>query len=182
VKGSGKGGARSSGMREGAPGVGSPAALVASGAALTPFERVQRVRARSWVLQILYAWESQVPRLPLEEAMEGVFRIRRVAPKRETLVRRHMRYLAEHMEEIDRTIQDAMDNWRLDRLSRVDRSVLRLAVAELLFAEDVPQKVAIQEGVRLAGQYGGEESHRFVNGVLDAIYRAARRDGSARSE
>jgi len=155
---------------------------VASGAALTPFERVQRVRARSWVLQILYAWESQVPRLPLEEAMEGVFRIRRVAPERETLVRRHMRHLAEHMEEIDRTIQDAMDNWRLDRLSRVDRSVLRLAVAELLFAEDVPQKVAIQEGVRLAGQYGGEESHRFVNGVLDAIYRAARRDGPARSE
>ena len=162
--------------------MGSPAALVASGAALTPFERVQRVRARSWVLQILYAWESQVPRLPLEEAMEGVFRIRRVAPERETLVRRHMRYLAGHMEEIDRTIQDAMDNWRLDRLSRVDRSVLRLAVAELLFAEDVPQKVAIQEGVRLAGQYGGEESHRFVNGVLDAIYRAARRDGPARSE
>ncbi len=139
---------------------------------LTPFERVQRTRARSWCLQILYAWESQDPPVPLEEAMEAVFRIRRVSPRREPLVRRHLGTLARHLPEVDRAIQGAMQNWRLDRLSRVDRSVLRLAATELLFLDDIPAKVAIQEGVRLAGQYGGEESTRFVNGVLDAIYRS----------
>jgi N utilization substance protein B len=66
-----------------------------------------------------------------------------------------------------------MENWRLDRLSRVDRSVLRLAITELLFLEDVPPKVAVQEGVRLAGQYGGDDSPRFVNGVLDAVLRSS---------
>jgi N utilization substance protein B len=80
--------------------------------------------------------------------------------------------LEENLEEIDERIGDSMDNWRLDRLSRLDRAVLRLAVTELLFPFDVPPRVAIQEGIRLAGQYGGDESSRFVNGVLDAVYRA----------
>ena len=53
----------------------------------------------------------------------------------------------------------------------IDRGVLRLAAAELLYAPDVPPKVAIQEGIRLAEQYGGPESPRFVNGVLDALYK-----------
>ena len=73
---------------------------------------------------------------------------------------------------MDRALLEAMENWRLDRLSRVDRAILRLAVAEMLFLEDVPPKVAVQEGIRLAGQYGGHNSPRFVNGVLDAVLRS----------
>jgi len=110
--------------------------------------------------------------------MEAVFRTRRVAPSRKALIRSHLELVRDHLPAIDRALQDAMDNWRLDRLSRVDRSVLRLATAELLFAEGIPQKVALQEGIRLAGQYGGDDSHRFVNGVLDAVYRANRRKAS----
>jgi N utilization substance protein B len=74
---------------------------------------------------------------------------------------------------VDAAIVHALDHWKLDRLSRVDRSVLRIAASELLFEEEVPRKVAIQEGIRLAGQYGGHDSARFVNGVLDAIFRTA---------
>lgn len=139
---------------------------------LSASERVQRVRARSWALQVLYAWESTTPHRPLEDAMEDVFRTRRVAPTRKPFIRRHLALVKDHLPEIDHALRDAMENWRLERLSRVDRSVLRLATAELLFAEEIPQKVALQEGVRLAGQYGGDDSHRFVNGVLDAVYRA----------
>jgi N utilization substance protein B len=111
------------------------------------------------------------PRPSVGAAIETVFRTRHVAPSRKDLVRRHLTLVEDHLPAIDAVLQAAMDNWRLERLSRVDRSVLRLATAELLFSLDVPEKVALQEGVRLAGQYGAEESPRFVNGVLDAVYR-----------
>jgi N utilization substance protein B len=107
--------------------------------------------------------------------MEAVFRTRLVAPVRKPLVQRQLELVRDNLPAIDLALRDAMDNWRLERLSRVDRSVLRLATAELLFEEETPQKVALQEGIRLAGQYGGDDSHRFVNGVLDAVYRANRR-------
>ena len=73
--------------------------------------------------------------------------------------------------EIARSLHDALENWRLERLSAIDRAVLRLAAVELMHLDDVPPKVAIQEGIRLAEQYGGPESPRFVNGVLDALYK-----------
>lgn len=149
---------------------------VSSGVKLSPRERLHRIRARSWVIQILYAWESKAVRPPLDAVMEETFQTRRVASDRHALIRGHVAILSSRLPEIDRAIEGAMENWRLERLSRVDRSVLRLAVGELLFSESVPPKVAIQEGVRLAGQYGGEDSYRFVNGVLDAVFRAHPRD------
>ena len=140
--------------------------------ALTWQERIQRTRARSWVLHILYQWESRDPGRPLAEVMEETLKRRRVAADRVPLVRRHVAALADHQAEVDHALLEAMENWRLDRLSRVDRAILRLAVAEMIFLEDVPPKVAIQEGIRLAGQYGGHGSSRFVNGVLDAVLRS----------
>ena len=73
--------------------------------------------------------------------------------------------------EIDRTIQACMDNWRLERLSRIDRSILRLATSEILYEPELSPAIAIQEGIRLAGQYGGSDSPRFINGILDAVLR-----------
>ena len=140
--------------------------------ALEDRERIDRMRARAWVLQILYLWEARCPHLPLTEAMNTVLRTRRVSPDRVAFVSHRIGVLEENLEEIDETISGSLDNWRLERLSRLDRAVLRLAVTEILFPCDVPPRVAIQEGIRLAGQYGGDESPRFVNGVLDAIYRA----------
>lgn len=129
------------------------------------------MRARSWVLQILYLWESVGSQTSLSEAADAVFRTRRVSPERVHLIRERIESLERHLDEIDLAIRDAMDHWRLERLSRVDRAILRIATSEILFPTDVPPRVAIQEGIRLAGQYGGEESPRFVNGVLDAIYK-----------
>lgn len=138
---------------------------------LTRRERIERMRARSWVLQILYLWESLGCERPLDEVMEETLERRHIAEERVPLVRRHVAALSDHMGEVDDALSLAMENWRLDRLSRVDRAVLRLSTAELLFMKDVPAKVAVQEGVRLSGQYGGHDSPRFVNGVLDAILR-----------
>lgn len=128
------------------------------------------MRARAWALQVLYAWEAQGPGEPVIDAMDSVLRSRAVSPQRVPQLIRHLRALADHLDAIDAAIRAGSENWRLERLSRVDRSILRLAVAEMLYLPETPPKVAMQEAIRLAGQYGGGDSPRFVNGVLDAIY------------
>jgi N utilization substance protein B len=133
------------------------------------------MRARSWILHILYAWESQGEERTLTQVGEEVLRTRSVSPARHSFIRSGLLRIGGKISEIDAAIVQALDHWKLDRLSRVDRSVLRIATSELLYDEEIPKKVAIQEGIRLAGQYGGHDSARFVNGVLDAIFRAAER-------
>jgi N utilization substance protein B len=83
-----------------------------------------------------------------------------------------LRTLQDHLPDVDRGLQSALDNWRLDRLSVMDRSILRLAATELLFLEEIPPKVSILEGIHLAEAYGGKDSPRFVNGVLDALFKS----------
>ena len=73
------------------------------------------------------------------------------------------------MEEIDQKISEKAEGWSLQRLSKSDLAVLRLATYEILFDEEVPDGVAINEAVELAKSYGGDKSYRFVNGVLASI-------------
>ena len=81
--------------------------------------------------------------------------------------------VAKHRAEIDAQLASTSENWALDRMPVVDRAILRLAVYEMMFVDDVPISVAINEAVELAKLYGGEdESARFVNGILGRISRA----------
>ena len=80
--------------------------------------------------------------------------------------------LGDNVQQVDRTVQAALSNWRLERLSVIDRNILRLATAEMLFVDDVPPRVSIQEAILLAEKYGTADSPRFVNGVLDALMRS----------
>ncbi len=80
-----------------------------------------------------------------------------------------LRGVAEHAGEIDARITKASENWRLERMSRVDRNVLRLATWELLQRGDVPRAVILDEAVELAKTFGTEESKAFVNGVLSRV-------------
>jgi N utilization substance protein B len=72
---------------------------------------------------------------------------------------------------IDRRIEDASEHWKLGRTTYIDRSILRVAVFEMLFAQDVPPKVAIDEALEMAKKYGNEESKDFINGILDRILK-----------
>ncbi|MFC7681925.1 transcription antitermination factor NusB [Paenibacillus sp. GCM10028914] len=72
----------------------------------------------------------------------------------------------EAKEEIDAVLTDYLKGWQMSRLSRVDRQILRLAVYELVYREDVPGKVAVNEAIELAKHFGTDESGKFVNGVL----------------
>ena len=74
-----------------------------------------------------------------------------------------------HATAIDAKLSAAAENWRLPRMAAVDRNVLRLGVFELLFAPELPPKVALDEAIELARRYGSQDSPAFVNGVLDRI-------------
>lgn len=86
--------------------------------------------------------------------------------------RRLVRGTAEHQAEIDELIARQADNWRLERMPIVDRNVLRLAVFELLFSDDTPELVVVDEAIELAKKYGSEQSGRFVNGLLDGLLKS----------
>lgn len=80
-----------------------------------------------------------------------------------------VRSVAEHREEIDRLIGSKLANWSLSRLSKVTLAALRLGTAELLYFEETPKAVVINEAVEIAKKYEGTESGRFVNGILSAV-------------
>jgi N utilization substance protein B len=86
-----------------------------------------------------------------------------------------VRGTVENLEEIDRIVQRASKNWRLERMARVDRNVLRLATYELRFEPEVPAKVVINEAIEVARRYGAAESPAFVNGLLDRISQELKR-------
>jgi N utilization substance protein B len=80
-----------------------------------------------------------------------------------------LRGVADNVDGIDKKIAAASQNWRLERMSRVDRNLLRLGTWELMFRSDVPRAVILDEAVELAKSFGTDESSGFVNGVLDRI-------------
>lgn len=80
-------------------------------------------------------------------------------------------------ETLDGQIRDHSTNWSPNRLSRVTRTLLRIAIYEMLFREDVPVSVAINEAVELAKKYGGDDDPAFVNGVLGGIARSLPKEG-----
>ena len=79
--------------------------------------------------------------------------------------------IVEKLPEIDEEITQAAEGWKLSRMNKVDLSIIRLAAYELIFDEDVPGKVAINEAVELTKKYGAEDDYQFVNGLLGAVAR-----------
>jgi transcription antitermination factor NusB len=75
---------------------------------------------------------------------------------------------------IDATITECTEHWDLARMAVVDRNILRLAVYELMWGREVPPKVAINEAIEIAKKFGTQESSRFINGILDRVYRDLR--------
>ncbi|HEX2081763.1 MAG TPA: transcription antitermination factor NusB [Longimicrobium sp.] len=131
-----------------------------------------RSRARGWALQALYAWEQrgggEETGIPV---LQELFANLRVSPANRPYAEILVRLVANNRDRLDRTIEESLTNWRLERLSVVDRAILRLGVAEMMFVDDVPPRMVIREMVQLAEKYGTAESPRFVNGVLDAVMR-----------
>ena len=133
-----------------------------------------RSRARGWALQALYAWEARGGEVSRAvPVLQELFTHLNVSPQNRPYAEVLVRLVANNLEHIDALVRESLTNWRLERLATVDRAVLRLGTAEILFVDDVPARQAIREAVQLAEKYGTYESPRFVNGVLDAVMRRA---------
>ena len=130
--------------------------------------------ARSIVLQSFYEWDfnqdkkldlKKILKKNIEEFGEGIDEL--------DFIKSLADGVSKHREKIDKIIEKSAPEWPLDQITIVDRNVLRMGIYELLFGnkKEVPPKVAINEAIELAKNYGGESSGRFVNGVLGTIYR-----------
>ena len=75
----------------------------------------------------------------------------------------------ENLPQLDRLLEQYSENWRLDRINMIDLNILRMALFELLYCEEIPPKVTINEAIDLGKRYGSEESGSFINGILDRV-------------
>jgi len=83
---------------------------------------------------------------------------------------------------LDRAISQASRNWRINRMARLDRSILRLAAFEIMFVPEIPARVSLDEAVEIGKKFGSEDSGRYINGVLDNIYNTLIKDESSEAE
>lgn len=145
---------------------------------------MKRRLARELAVQCLYHLEMNAA--GVDEALDTVIReakdeegesgIRLPGrPEEEEELRGYARELVTgtlaHLDTIDGMLARSLKGWRMERLSRVDRQVMRIAVYEMMERDDVPPKAAINEAIEIAKHYGSEESGKFVNGVLGQIIR-----------
>ena len=141
-----------------------------------------RRHAREAALQMLY--QCEVGRVAAGEAIATFGEIEQATrletPDAERFAAGLVAGTLEHVGEIDPIIAESAEHWRPERMAIIDRLILRMAVYQLRHVPDVPPTVVINEAIELARRFGGEESGRFVNGVLDAIKR--KQEGAAGPE
>jgi len=128
-----------------------------------------RTRARIAAVEILYRIDL-VDADPLKVTVE-VIRRRRLKTNSADYLRILIQKTIREQNRIDSSLSRSLTDWRLERLSYVDRAILRLAACEILFLAEIPPKVSIDEAVELARFFGTQGSARFVNGVLDSLYK-----------
>ena len=132
-----------------------------------------RRTARERALQALYQLEMTPGSIgdALDSAWAAAEEARK-EPEAVKFARELVEGVMDHRAEIDRLIEQHSHNWRLDRMGRIDRNVLRLGVFELKYRPDIPKKVSLNEAVELGKNFGTEESSAFVNGLLDRVAAA----------
>ena len=133
----------------------------------------KRTKAREMILRLLYQADITAadPRDILDAFLVDYPDVND-DPSLRAFVGELVALLSERRGEVDTILASSATNWHLDRMATVDRNILRLAAIELLYREDVPPKVAINEAVELAKKYGDLESGKFVNGILDKIHKS----------
>ena len=128
---------------------------------------------RTVVLQSLYEWDFYGKKKDITEILERNMAEFAPGVDEPEFGWKILHGVAAHMKDIDNTMRAAAPEWPLDKIAIIDRNILRIGLYELMYAdpEEVPPKVAINESIELAKNYGGPNAARFVNGVLGTIYR-----------
>ena len=133
-----------------------------------------RSRCREWALQFLYQGEFAGP--PRPEALEQFWHHFQTEDAPPAYLLDLVSGVTSHLEELDVFIVRYSEHWRLERMTIVDRNLLRLAIYELLYQPHIPVKVVINEAVEMAKRYGSEASGGFVNGILDQVRMSVGRE------
>ena len=135
------------------------------------YDSIPRRESREWALEILYQLD-----ITRQDTIQAITQFRDHFSKKERkdeFAERIVLGVFEHSQEINRLIEKYSENWRLDRMSIIDRNILRMATFELLYCEDIPPKVTLNEAIEIGKQYGSEDSGSFINGILDRIQNEA---------
>ncbi len=128
---------------------------------------------RTVLLQSLYEWDFYGRKKDITRIVERNLEEFALGIDEPDFAWRILKGVAEHLKVIDAIIRKAAPDWPLEKISIVDRNVLRIGIYEMLYADkaEVPPKVAINEAIEMAKNYGGPNSGKFINGVLGTIYR-----------
>lgn len=135
---------------------------------------MKRTQLRETIFKIIFRVEfNQQPEMPEQVAfqMEQMKSEAGIKPDKrdEAYIEQKSLAIIEQIQTIDETIEQSADHWHINRIGKVELAILRVAVYEILFDEDVPDKVAINEAIELAKRYGTEEAPAFINGVLAKV-------------
>jgi len=134
---------------------------------------MNRHLSRVIIMQTLYEWDFH-PKAVLEEIKK-----RNIANYKEDVdndfINKVINGVIKNTDEIDGFITKSAPEWPLEQISAIDKTILRIAIFELLHMEDIPPKVSINEAVELGKTFGGENSSKFINGVLGTVYRSSPR-------
>ncbi|MEA3206512.1 MAG: transcription antitermination protein NusB [Verrucomicrobiota bacterium] len=129
----------------------------------------KRREGREVALQLLFHWDLNVQQPVVGTELEMFWEFRPALPGVRTFATNLLNGVVAHQPTIDEKISKYTANYELRRISAVDRNILRMAIYEMFFADDVPPIVAINEAIDIAKKFGTEESGKFVNGVLDRV-------------
>jgi len=122
-------------------------------------------------MTILYCHEERGGQLP--SVMDEFLDSRATPVEDQAFVRTLVNTTISHQDDIDRAIIQVLKNWEYQRVSLVDKIILRVGACEILYFDDIPFQVAINEAIEIGKKFGGEDSSKFINGILDAIAAAA---------
>lgn len=134
----------------------------------------KRRRAREIVLQVLY--EAEFSDLSWEEILGEQVERRSSGQETVEYASALLTITQEHLAELDEKIREGLINWDLERVSLIDKSIIRFALAEILYFPDVPSKVIINEAIEIAHTFSSRDAGQFVNGVLDHFVHMFRQD------
>jgi len=126
-----------------------------------------RRKSRQFALQLLYAYE--IYQSGFESYKKDFWEDKPVSDRVKEYTIKIVDGVLENQVKIDSMIQDKLNNWKLSRISSIERNILRIAVFEFLNGEDIPKPVIINEAIEIAKRFGDGDSGHFVNGVLDAV-------------
>ena len=136
---------------------------------------IKRTEEREFAFKMLYArefnndpWVSQIQRLDEKSQRKATKYVEMLTST-----------CQKNKSNLDTLITEKLDNWDLTRIAVIDKVILRLALAEILYFEEIPPQVSINEAIELAKKYSTDKSGKFINGILDAIYREYKEEKTA---